>query len=86
MSNSLYQIVGSLTDSERDFGLAAQRIQEALLTIHAPTVCGLDLGVKAAPARLVGGDYIDLFPINKQQLVFGLGDASGKSLSAALTH
>ena len=84
MSNSLYQIVGSLTDSERDFGLAAQRIQEALLTIHAPTVCGLDLGVKAAPARLDGGDYIDLFPINKQQLVFGLGDASGKSLSAAL--
>jgi len=54
MSNSLYQIVGSLTDSERDFGLAAQRIQEALLTIHAPAICGLDLGVKAAPARLVG--------------------------------
>jgi sigma-B regulation protein RsbU (phosphoserine phosphatase) len=81
---SLYHAVGSLTDSERDFGLAAQRVQEALLTINVPTIAGLDLGVKAAPARLVGGDYIDLFPINERQLVFGLGDASGKSLSAAL--
>lgn len=84
MSISLYDAVGSLTDSERDFGLAAQRIQEALLTIHVPTISGLDLGMTAAPARLVGGDYIDLFPIGEKQLVFGLGDASGKSLSAAL--
>ncbi len=85
MWSSLYQAAGSLTDSERDFGLAAQRIQEALLTIHVPTIAGLDLGVRAAPARQVGGDYIDLFLINEQRLVFGLGDASGKSLSAALT-
>ncbi|MFZ0032670.1 MAG: PP2C family protein-serine/threonine phosphatase [Candidatus Cybelea sp.] len=84
MSISVYDAVGNLTDSERDFGLAAQRIQEALLTVDVPTISGLDLGVRAAPARLVGGDYIDLFPINENQLVFGLGDASGKSLSAAL--
>lgn len=84
MWSSLYRAIGTLTDSERDFGLAAQRIQEALLTIHVPTISGLDLGVRAAPARLVGGDYIDLFPINERRLVFGLGDASGKSLSAAL--
>jgi phosphoserine phosphatase RsbU/P len=84
MWTSLYRAVGSLTDSERDFDLAAQRIQEALLTIHVPTIPGLDLGVSASPARRVGGDYIDLFPINERQLVFGLGDASGKSLSAAL--
>jgi sigma-B regulation protein RsbU (phosphoserine phosphatase) len=81
---SLYHAVGSLTDSERDFGRAAQRIQEALLTVNVPRIAGLDVGVKAAPARLVGGDYIDLFPIDERQLVFGLGDASGKSLSAAL--
>lgn len=84
MSTSLYNAVGSLTDSERDFGLAAQRIQDALLTVHVPTISGLELGVTAAPARLVGGDYIDLFPINEKELVFGLGDASGKSLAAAL--
>jgi phosphoserine phosphatase RsbU/P len=84
MSISLHDAIGSLTDSERDFGLAAQRIQEALLTIHVPTISGLDLGMTAAPARLVGGDYIDLFPIDEKRLVFGLGDASGKSLSAAL--
>ncbi len=84
MYGSLYRAIGSLTDSERDFGLAAQRIQEALLTVHVPTVKGLELGVSAASARLVGGDYIDLFPLDDHQLVFGLGDASGKSLSAAL--
>jgi sigma-B regulation protein RsbU (phosphoserine phosphatase) len=80
----LYRTIGSLTDSERDFGLAAQRIQEALLTVHVPTVSGLDLGVRASPARQVGGDYIDLFPFGTKRLVFAMGDASGKSLSAAL--
>jgi serine phosphatase RsbU (regulator of sigma subunit) len=81
---SLYRTIGSLTDSERDFGLAAQRIQEALLTVHVPTVSALDIGVQAAPARQVGGDYIDLFLLDECRLVFALGDASGKSLSAAL--
>ncbi|MGB8907445.1 MAG: PP2C family protein-serine/threonine phosphatase [Candidatus Cybelea sp.] len=81
---SLYRTIGSLTDSERDFGLAAQRIQEALLTVHVPTVSALDIGVQAAPARQVGGDYIDLFLLDEHRLVFALGDASGKSLSAAL--
>ena len=84
MWNSLYRAFGALADSERDFNLAAQRIQAALLTVAVPTVAGLDIGVCASPARLVGGDYIDLFPVGDQKLVFGLGDASGKSLSAAL--
>jgi phosphoserine phosphatase RsbU/P len=81
---SLSRTIGSLTDSERDFGLAAQRIQEALLTVHVPTVSALDIGVRASPARQVGGDYIDLFLLDESRLVFALGDASGKSLAAAL--
>ncbi|MGC2635338.1 MAG: PP2C family protein-serine/threonine phosphatase [Candidatus Cybelea sp.] len=84
MWTSLYRAVGALTDSERDFNLAAQRIQAALLTVQMPTIAGLDIGVRASPARQVGGDYIDLFPVGEQKLIFGLGDASGKSLSAAL--
>jgi sigma-B regulation protein RsbU (phosphoserine phosphatase) len=81
---SLYRAFGPLADSERDFNLAAQRIQAALLTVQLPAIAGLDIGVRASPARQVGGDYIDLFPVGEQKLVFGLGDASGKSLSAAL--
>lgn len=84
MWTSLYRAFGPLADSERDFNLAAQRIQAALLTVKVPTIAGLDIGVRASPARQVGGDYIDLFPVGEQKLIFGLGDASGKSLSAAL--
>jgi sigma-B regulation protein RsbU (phosphoserine phosphatase) len=81
---SLYRAIGSLSDSDRDFNLAAQRIQSALLTVSIPKVPGLDLGAYAAPARLVGGDYIDLFITDGGKFVFALGDASGKSLAAAL--
>ena len=42
------------------------------------------MGVHAEPARLVGGDYIDIFRFAENELVIGLGDASGKSLAAAL--
>jgi len=80
----MYRAFGALADSERDFNLAAQRIQAALLSVQVPAIAGLDIGVHASPARRVGGDYIDLFRVDEQKLVFGLGDASGKSLSAAL--
>jgi sigma-B regulation protein RsbU (phosphoserine phosphatase) len=69
--------------AERHFDLAAQRIQRALLEVRIPSLEGLEIGVHAEPARLVGGDYIDLFR-SDGSLVFGLGDASGKSLAAAL--
>jgi sigma-B regulation protein RsbU (phosphoserine phosphatase) len=70
--------------AERDFDLAAERIQSALLNVTVPQIDGLELGVHAEPARLVGGDYIDLVSLGKRRLFFGLGDASGKSLAAAL--
>jgi len=83
---SLSRAIGALSTgdaAERDFDLAAERIQSALLNVTVPEIPGLDLGVHAEPARLVGGDYIDIFP-SQGRLLFGLGDASGKSLAAAL--
>ena len=68
MWTSLYRAFGALTDSERDFNLAAQRIQAALLTVQVPAIAGLDIGVRASPARQVGGDYIDLFPVSYTHL------------------
>ena len=48
-------------DADRHFDLAAKRIQHALLDVTIPAVEGLEIGVHAEPARLVGGDYIDLY-------------------------
>lgn len=87
MQGSIRRAVAALTagqDAERHFDLAAQRIQRALLEVAVPAVPGLEIGVHAEPARLVGGDYIDLISTHDGCLVFGLGDASGKSLAAAL--
>lgn len=87
MWGSLARTVGSFTDGEeaqRNFDLAAERIQTALLEVALPAIDGLELGVHAEPARLVGGDYIDVFVPAGGPLVFCLGDASGKSLAAAL--
>jgi phosphoserine phosphatase RsbU/P len=86
MHGSIRRAIAAITmgeDAERHFGLAAERIQRALLEVKIPSLEGLDVGVHAEPARLVGGDYIDLCTFDGM-LVFGLGDASGKSLAAAL--
>jgi sigma-B regulation protein RsbU (phosphoserine phosphatase) len=71
-------------DEQAQLDLVARHIQHALLDVSLPVMPGLDIGVHAEPSRLVGGDYIDIFAREEQSLVFGLGDASGKSLGAAL--
>jgi len=86
MWQSVAKAIGALTigdDAARQYDIAAERIQSALLNITVPKVPGLDVGVRAEPARLVGGDYIDVF-FRNGHLLFGLGDASGKSLGAAI--
>lgn len=86
MWQSVAKAIGALTagdDAARQYDIAAERIQSALLQITVPKVSGLDVGVHAEPARLVGGDYIDVFS-RGPRLLFGLGDASGKSLGAAI--
>jgi sigma-B regulation protein RsbU (phosphoserine phosphatase) len=88
MDAAIRRAVKALTlgdDAERHFDLAARRIEESLLAVHIPEFPGFDLGVHAEPARLVGGDYIDLYRADAASMVFALGDASGKSLAAALT-
>jgi sigma-B regulation protein RsbU (phosphoserine phosphatase) len=87
MDAAIRRAVMALTlgdDAERHFDLAAKRISESLLAVSVPEVAGYEFGVHAEPARLVGGDYIDLYPVD-EGLLFALGDASGKSLAAAMT-
>jgi phosphoserine phosphatase RsbU/P len=86
MWTSVSSTIAALTSAaraEREYDIAAERIQHALLTVKLPEITGLELGVRAEPARLVGGDYIDVFS-RDGSLLFGLGDASGKSLGAAM--
>jgi phosphoserine phosphatase RsbU/P len=86
MHSSIRSAIVGLTlgeDGRRHFDLAAETIQRALLEVKVPVLDGIEIGVHAEPARLVGGDYIDV-QVHSGLLVFGLGDASGKSLAAAL--
>lgn len=88
MNDAIRRAVAALTegvDAQRHFDLAATRIQQALLDIAIPGIDGLEIGVHAEPARLVGGDYIDLYEAGGGSLVCAMGDASGKSLAAAMT-
>jgi phosphoserine phosphatase RsbU/P len=87
MWTSVSRAIGVLTsgeDADRQLDLAAERIQSALLKVTLPEIRGIELGVHAEPARLVGGDYLDVFSPREGCVLFGLGDASGKSLAAAL--
>jgi serine phosphatase RsbU (regulator of sigma subunit) len=87
MHRSLRGAIAALTggeDAGRQYHLAAERIQQALLDVALPGLEGVDLGSRAEPSRLVGGDYLDIYELDGRLLVFGLGDASGKSLAAAL--
>jgi len=67
-----------------EFEDVADRIQRLLLDIEIPQAVGLDIGVRAAPARVVGGDYVDVIPCAGRGPLFAIGDVSGKSLPAAL--
>jgi sigma-B regulation protein RsbU (phosphoserine phosphatase) len=86
MDTAIRRAIAALThgaDAQRHFDLAADRIARALLDVVLPSTDGIEIGFCAEPSRLVGGDYIDLFR-SRSGIVFGLGDASGKSLAAAL--
>jgi adenylate cyclase len=65
---------------------AAQRIQTGIL----PRVESLrdeariDLAATMLPAREVGGDLYDFFPLDAERLFFLIGDVAGKGLSASI--
>ena len=68
----------------KEFEDVADRIQRSLLSIDVPHFEGIEIGMRAAPARLVGGDYVDVVARPGKTPIFAIGDVSGKSLPAAL--
>jgi sigma-B regulation protein RsbU (phosphoserine phosphatase) len=62
----------------------ARWIQHSILPASLPSLPGFDLGAFLEPARAVGGDLFDLFPLSDDELGVIIGDVSGKGVPAAI--
>ncbi len=62
---------------------AARSVQSVLLPREAPPIKGLEIAIRARPAREITGDVYDIFE-HGNDAVFALGDVSGKGAAAAL--
>ena len=62
----------------------ARQIQMSLLPRGALDFPGLSVTALCVPAREVGGDYYDFFPLSPDRLGLLIADVSGKGTSAAL--
>ncbi|MGA8655101.1 MAG: GAF domain-containing SpoIIE family protein phosphatase [Chthoniobacterales bacterium] len=68
---------------ERDLILATE-IQHSFLPDVLPSTNLLSLAAHYRPARVIAGDFYDVFERNPGEFYFVLGDVSGKGISAAL--
>jgi sigma-B regulation protein RsbU (phosphoserine phosphatase) len=62
----------------------AREIQMSLLPRQATPMPGLGLAALCVPAREVGGDYYDIFPLGPRRVGLLVADVAGKGTSAAL--
>jgi serine phosphatase RsbU (regulator of sigma subunit) len=68
---------------EQEFA-TAREIQMKLLPQGPLTVPGIGVSAYCEPAREVGGDYYDVFPVGDHQFGFLIADVSGKGVGAGL--
>ena len=67
--------------------LAISRIQQrSLVSLKPPEVPGYDLASYYEPAREIGGDFFELFPLRRRGRPLGItiADVTGKGIAAAL--
>lgn len=62
----------------------ARDIQRGLLPKEIPQLPEFAIAGAWEPARVVGGDYYDVIPLNKDKLAVCIADVAGKGVSAAL--
>ena len=62
----------------------AKEIQQGLLPKQIPQMPGLEISGSWRPARIVGGDYFDVFKLSESKLALCIADVSGKGMPAAL--
>ncbi len=68
---------------ERELKVAAD-IQLSILPDVLPTVAGFDFGARILPARMVGGDFYDIFQLDATRLGVVIGDVADKGVPSAL--
>jgi serine phosphatase RsbU (regulator of sigma subunit) len=68
----------------RDFEIARQ-VQESLFPTALPVVPGWQIAGICRTARVVGGDYYDVFEMAPGKVLLAQGDVSGKGIGASLT-
>jgi phosphoserine phosphatase RsbU/P len=62
----------------------AREIQLSILPSTLPMVAGYELGALIVPARAVGGDFFDIFPLGIGHLGVLIGDVTDKGIPAAI--
>jgi phosphoserine phosphatase RsbU/P len=70
-------------EQEREIA-EAKAIQEKLLPSEIPQMPGYEIASAWQSARLVGGDYFDILPLDKKMLGICIADVAGKGMPAAL--
>ena len=68
---------------EREVQLARQ-IQQTFLPNRLPRWEGWEIAARWEPARMVGGDFYDIFRLSRGRLGMAIADVSDKGLAAAL--
>ena len=68
---------------ERELQVAAD-IQLSILPDELPKVEKFDFGARILPARQVGGDFYDVFPVSEYELGVLIGDVADKGVPSAL--
>jgi len=66
---------------ELDF---ATEIQSSFLPKEKPEIPGAEVAWYYQPARRIGGDFFDVYPLGPDDIFFVIGDVSGKGIPAAL--
>ena len=68
---------------ERELQVAAE-IQLSILPDELPATARYDFGARILPARQVGGDFYDVFPVTETKMGVLIGDVADKGVPSAL--
>ena len=86
MTESIAGLLANVAEKERlqsEIAIAAS-IQRNLLPKEGPQFRGVSFSAHFEPTASIGGDYYDLFNLDKTRLAVAIGDVSGHGLSTGL--
>src|SRR5258707_14473177 len=86
MTESISSLLVSVAENERlqsEIEIAAS-IQRNLLPKEGPQFRGVSFSAHFEPTASIGGDYYDVFSLDKARLAVAIGDVSGRALSTGL--